>query len=212
ETLLSSQPPTFALSVANPPMHVINLHRLLYHAGESGIRRTAKEQGIPVRGSLFKAHKCVGCSRVKIRRWAIPRSTETRASTPYSQIFVDLTGPKPRTHGGNTYAMIIVDDTSRYAGISLLKKKNDAVGALQKWHKSTVIPAGVKVDFVRHDPGGEFQGGAFEELLQEMGARSEETNTGTPQQNGVAERRLALIDEGARASLYSAGLGGKLWL
>ncbi|CAN0508548.1 unnamed protein product, partial [Discosporangium mesarthrocarpum] len=75
--------------------------------------------------------------------------------------------------------------------------------------KSTVIPAGVKVDFVRHDPGGEFQGGAFEELLQEMGARNEETNTRTPQQNGVAERRLALIDEGARASLYSAGLG--LW-
>ncbi|CAN0500258.1 unnamed protein product, partial [Discosporangium mesarthrocarpum] len=172
-------------------MHVIHLHRLLNHAGESRIRRTAKEQGIPVRGSLFKVHKCVGCSRAKIRRRAIPRSTETRAGTPYCRICIDLTGPKPRTHGGNTYAMVIVDDASRYADIALLKKKNDAVGALRKWHKSTVIPAGVKVDFVCHDPGGEFQGGAFEELLQEMGARNEETNTGTPQQNGVAERRLA---------------------
>ncbi|CAN0377134.1 unnamed protein product, partial [Discosporangium mesarthrocarpum] len=108
--------------------------------------------------------------------------------------------------------MVIIDDVSRYANISLLKMKSDAVRALRRWYKSTAIPAGVKVDFVRHDPGGEFQGGAFEELLQEMGARNEETNTGTPQQNGVAERRLAIIDEGAPASLYSAGLDRKLWL
>ncbi|CAN0456982.1 unnamed protein product, partial [Discosporangium mesarthrocarpum] len=188
ETLVSSQPPTFAMSVANPPRHVINLYRLLDHAGESGIRRTAKEQGIPVRGSLSKAHKCVGCSRAKIRRQAIPSLTETRACSPLSRIFVDLTGPKPRTPGGNTYATVIVDDASRYANISLLKMKSDAVRALRRWYKSTAIPAGVKVDFVHHDPRVEFQGGAFEELLQEMRARNEETNTGTPQQSGVAER------------------------
>ncbi|CAN0512609.1 unnamed protein product, partial [Discosporangium mesarthrocarpum] len=33
-----------------------------------------------------------------------------------------------------------------------------------------------------------------------------------PKNNGVAERRLALIDMGARAHIYSAGLGEKLWL
>ncbi|CAN0510010.1 unnamed protein product, partial [Discosporangium mesarthrocarpum] len=152
-----------------------------------------KGTGHPCPRKSIQGTQVCGMQQGEIRRRAIPRSTETRAGTPYSRIFIDLTGPKPRTHGGNTYAMVIVDDASRYAGISLLKKKNDAVEALRKWHKSTVIPAGVKVDFVRHDPGGEFQGGAFEELLQEMGARNEETNTGTPQQNGVAERRLALI-------------------
>ncbi|CAN0458978.1 unnamed protein product, partial [Discosporangium mesarthrocarpum] len=90
------------MSVAIPPMHVINLHRLLNHAAESVIRHTAKEQLIPVRGSLSKAHKCVGCSRAKIRRQAIPSSTETRACAPFSRIFIDLTGPKPRTFRGNT--------------------------------------------------------------------------------------------------------------
>ncbi|CAN0225242.1 unnamed protein product [Discosporangium mesarthrocarpum] len=45
-----------------------------------------------------------------------------------------------------------------------------------------------------------------------MGVISEQTNTNRPQQNCVAERRIAMVDTGARASLYSAGLGEKMWL
>ncbi|CAM9780770.1 unnamed protein product, partial [Discosporangium mesarthrocarpum] len=70
----------------------------------------------------------------------------------------------------------------------------------------------MQVRYVRHDPGGEWQGPRFRALLEEMGAVSEQTNTNRLDQNGVAERRIAVLDTGARASLYSASLGDKLWL
>ncbi|CAN0045581.1 unnamed protein product, partial [Choristocarpus tenellus] len=45
-----------------------------------------------------------------------------------------------------------------------------------------------------------------------MGAVQEMTRTGEPQYNGVVERRIAQVDSGAKASIYSAGLEDKMWL
>ncbi|CAN0069030.1 unnamed protein product, partial [Discosporangium mesarthrocarpum] len=131
----------------------------------------------------------------------------------FSPLFVDISGPKRvQTLGKALYAAMVLDDAGRFTAPLLLLAKTDLVPALRRWYATAVVPTGLTVKYVLYDPGGEFRGQDFMGLLGEMGTADEETGTDTSQQNGVAERRMAVIDQGARASLYSAGLGDKLWL
>ena len=60
------------------------------------------------------------------------------------------------------------------------------------------------VDIVRFDNGGEFFGGEFASVCNELSNKQEFTPAYSPQYNGVAERGLGLIEEAAMAARIQA--------
>ncbi|CAM9668082.1 unnamed protein product, partial [Choristocarpus tenellus] len=156
---------------------------------------------------------CIGCAKGIRIKDHVPKSTNVRTKRPFTCIFIDLTGPKTvKSLGGAEYALAIVDDVTCFTWIRLLQKKSNAAKALRRWFKAEVLPSGRRIHYIRHDPGGERQSEEFQDLVTEMGVVKEMTRTGEPQYNSVAEHRIAQVDSGAMASIYSAGLGDKMWL
>ena len=62
-----------------------------------------------------------------------------------------------------------------------------------------------KVKYIRCDNAGENQG-KLQKVCASFGIELEYTAPYTPQMNGVVERRIAVLLNGARASLYAANL------
>lgn len=60
------------------------------------------------------------------------------------------------------------------------------------------------VEIIRSDNGGEFFGGEFASVCNELLIKQEFTPAHSPQYNGVAERGLGLIEEAAMAARVQA--------
>ena len=165
--------------------------RLLDHPSENITRGTARMSGVPLTGTQ---RPCVQCSESRVRRYAVPKSTESLTNERAERFFIDITGPFHATYlGGHRYAMLCVDDFTRFQFIRFLKHKRDAAKELLKLVAEHIAPLGIKIGTVRTDGGGEFEG-EFQSLL-ELRIKRETTPPHTPQYNGVVERALVLLQD-----------------
>ena len=185
-------------------------HRLLGHPSEEITRGTARMSGVPLTGTW---RPCVQCSESRVRRYAVPKSTESRANERAERFFIDITGPFHATSlGGNRYAMLCVDDFTRFKIFRFLKHKSDAAKDLRELVAEQISPSGFKIGTVRTDGGGEFEG-EFQSLLKGLGIKRETTPPRSPQYNVVMERALGLLRDKTVALLrsMSAGKSDRLW-
>ena len=153
------------------------------------------------------------CSESRVRRYSVPKSTESRANERAERFFIDITGPFHATSlGGNRYAMLFVDDFTHFKFIRFLKHKSDAAKALCELVVEHIAPPGIKIGTVRTDGGGELEG-EFQLLLKELEIKRETTPPHTPQYNGVVERALGLLRDKTVALLrgMAAGKSDRLW-
>ena len=145
------------------PRHIMEFHRLLGHPSEEITRGTARMSSVPQMGTL-SPH--VQCSESRVRRYAVPKSTESRTNERAERFFIDITGPFHVTSlGGNRYAMLCVDDFTRFKFTRFLKQKSDAANELRELVAKHTAPAGIKIGTVRTDGGREFEV-EFQSLLK----------------------------------------------
>ena len=184
-------------------MDVNDFHNIYAHSHEGLLRTTAKRLGIKLTGSL---DACTGCSMSKAIRKGIARETKCRSDKKLGRVYVDLGGKKAVVSiGGKYYPMIVKDDFTRRAWIYFLRSKSDAASAFRSFLAS-VRADGIPslVEIVRSDNGGEFFGGEFASVCNELLIKQEFTPAYSPQYNGVAERGLGLIEEAAMAARVQA--------
>ena len=132
------------------------------------------------------------CSESRVRRHAVPKSTESRTNERTERFFIDITGPfHVNSLGGNRYAMLCVDDFTRFTFIRFLKHKSDAAKDFCEPFAEHITPAGIKIGPVRTDGGGEFER-KCQSLLKELGIKRETTPPHIPHYNGVVERAHGL--------------------
>ena len=146
-------------------------------------------------------------------RHAVPKSTETRAEKRAGRVFIDLAGPfHVESLAGSRFAMLCVDDFSRYKIVAFMAKTSDATVVLRAIIARYFEPAGLNIGVIRTDNGGEFQG-AFPSLLAELSIKHERTPPYTPQHNGVAERTLGLLRDKTVVLLHGVteGASERLW-
>ena len=128
-----------------------------------------------------------------MRRYAVPKSTESRTNERAERFFVEITSPfRVTSLEGNRYVMLCVDDFTRFKFIRFLKHKCDAAKELRELVTEQIAPAGIKIGTVRTDNGGELEG-EFQSLLKGLGIKRETTPPHTPQYNGVVEGALGLL-------------------
>ena len=189
---------------------IMIFHQLVGHPGEDVTRRTAQVAGLRLTG---KWNACEKRSEARVVRHTVPKCTETRADKRAGRVFIDLVGIfHVESLAGSRFAMLCVDDFSRYKIVAFMVKKSDATAILRAIIARYFAPARVNVGVIWNDNGGDFQG-AFQSLLAELGIKEERPLPYTSQPNGVAERVLGLLRDKTVALLrdVTEGASERLW-
>jgi len=118
---------------------------------------------------------------------------------PLQLLLMDLFGPsRTMSFGGNYYALVIVDDYSRFTWTLFIIHKRDVFHAFKKLAKIIHNKKNLKIASIRSDHGGKFENKDFESFCDENGIEHNFFSHRTPQQNGVVERKNRSLEKIAR--------------
>ena len=129
------------------------------------------------------------------------------------RLFVDTSGAYPETPAGKKYLVCVVDDKTRKSWSEFRRTKSEIVKIMEKKIEE-LKNMGHTVKYLRCDNAGEHQS-KMAEMCKKYSVEMEYTAPYTPQMNGVVERRIAVLLNGARAAMYAANFNEetrkKLW-
>ncbi|CAI7870293.1 unnamed protein product, partial [Closterium sp. NIES-54] len=163
------------------------------------------------------APTCVPC--VEGRQRAAPHSSEfPPTEAPLQTLHMDLWGPaRVRGQGHERYFLLVVDDYSRYTTVFPLRSKGEVTEVLIDWIRATRLRLresfGSDFPVLRlySDRGGEFSSALLGAFCRAQGIRQTFTLPASPQQNGIAERRIGMVMDVARTSMIHAAAPHFLW-
>jgi len=144
----------------------------------------------------------------------------TRSSDILEIIHTDIYRPDLYSHS-HKYFISFIDDYSRYMYLYMLHNKNEALDAFKIFKAEVEKQCGKQIKILRSDRGREYYGiytedgqtlGLFAKFLQEHGIVAQYTMPGSPDQNGVAERRNRTLLDMVRSMLSSSKLPKSLWV
>ncbi|CAI7854628.1 unnamed protein product [Closterium sp. NIES-53] len=163
------------------------------------------------------APTCVPC--VEGRQRAAPHSSEfPPTEAPLQTLHMDVWGPA-RVHGQGheRYFLLVVDDYSRYTAVFPLRSKGDVTEVLIDWIRAARLQlkecfgSDFPVLRLHSDRGGEFSSDLLRAFCRAEGIRQTFTLPASPQQNGIAERRIGMVMDVARTSMIHADAPHFLW-
>ncbi|CAI5996946.1 unnamed protein product [Closterium sp. NIES-65] len=160
------------------------------------------------------APTCVPC--VEGRQRAAPHSSEfPPIEAPLQTLHMDVWGPaRVRGQGHERYFLLVVDDYSRYTSVFPLRSKGDVTQVLIDWIRAARLQLRESFgsDFCVHSGRGEeFSSALLGAFCQAQGIRQTFTLPASPQQNGIAERRIGMVMDVARTSMIHAAAPHFLW-
>ncbi|KAM1665078.1 hypothetical protein ACFXTN_040504 [Malus domestica] len=139
-----------------------------------------------------------------------------RSSELLETVHTDLCGPFPTPClNGQKYFISFIDDHSRFMYLYLLNDKAKVLSAFKTYKVEVEKQNERKIKIIRSDRGGEFYGrytekgqvpGPFAKFLEEEGIIAQYTMPGTPQQNGVAERRNRTLMDMVKSMISNSSL------
>ena len=102
----------------------------------------------------------------------------------------DVCGPmSDQARGGYEYFITFTDDYSRFGYVYLMNRKSETFEKFKEFRAEVENQLGKRIKAIWSDCGGEYLLSDFKDYLTENGIISQLTTLGTPQQNGVVERR-----------------------
>ncbi|CAI5954084.1 unnamed protein product [Closterium sp. NIES-65] len=155
-------------------------------------------------------HPCVPCVEGRLR--ATPHSSPfPPTEAPMQTLHMDVWGPaRVRGQGHERYFLLVVDDYSRYTTVFPLHSKGEVTEVLIDWIRAARLQLrrSFGSDFpvlrLHSDKGGEFCSGLLGAYCRARGIRQTFTLPDSPQQNGIAERRIGIVMDVARTSMVHA--------
>ncbi|CAI7790174.1 unnamed protein product, partial [Closterium sp. NIES-54] len=131
---------------------------------------------------------------------------------------MDVWGHAPvRGQGHERYFLLVVDDYSRYTTVFPLGSKGDVTEVLIDWIRAARLQlresfgSGFPVLRLHSDRAGEFSSARLGAFCRARGIRQTFTLPASPQQNGIAERRIGMVMDVARTSMIHAAAPHFLW-
>ncbi|CAI7888848.1 unnamed protein product [Closterium sp. NIES-53] len=142
---------------------------------------------------------CVPC--VEGRQRAAPHSSAfPPTKAPLQTLHMDVWGPaRVRGQGHERYFLLVVEDYSRYTTVFPLRSKGDVTEVLIDWIRAARLQLRESFgsDFpvlrLHSDRGGEFSSARLGAFCRARGILQTFTLPASPQQNGIAERRIGMV-------------------
>lgn len=193
-------------------------HRRLGHISRNRIEKLVKN-GILENLDFTDFQICVDC--IKRKQTKHTKKGATRSNELLEIIHTDICGPlNIPCLSGEKYFITFIDNFSRYGYVYLIHEKSQAVDILEVYITEVERQLDRKVKIVRSDRGGEYYGkydesgqnpGPFAKFLEKKGICAQYTMPGTPQQNGVAERRNRTLKDMVRSMLSYSIVPISMW-
>ncbi|CAI7828659.1 unnamed protein product [Closterium sp. NIES-54] len=163
------------------------------------------------------APTCVPC--VKGQQRAAPHSSEfPPTEAPLQTLHMDVWGPaRVRGQGHECYFLLVVDDYSRYTTVFPLRSKGEVTEVLIDWIRAARLQlrdcfgSDFPVLRLHSDRGGEFSSDLLRAFCRAEGIRQTFSLPASPQQNGIAERRIGMVMDVACTSMIHAATPHFLW-
>ena len=92
-----------------------------------------------------------------------------------------------------------------------MRHKSEAFDKFQEYKAKAEKQLSVHIKQLRSDRGGEYLSGEFKSYLAQEGIISQLSSPGTPQQNGVSERRNRTLLDMVRSMLSYSSLPESFW-
>ncbi|CAI7757513.1 unnamed protein product [Closterium sp. NIES-54] len=153
------------------------------------------------------APTCVPC--VKGRQRSAPHSSSfAPTEAPLHTLHIDVWVPaRVCRQGHERYFLLVVDDYSRYTTVFPLRSKGEVPEVLIDWIRgarrqlSESFGSDLPVLRLHSDRGGEISSDLLRAFCRSEGIRQTFTLPASPQQNGIAERRIG-IGHGRRSYIH----------
>ena len=192
-------------------------HRRLGHISIERIKRLVKE-GVLATLDFTDFQTCVDC--IKGKQTNMSKKGARRSTELLEIIHTDICSPDIDVHG-QKYYITFIDDFSRFMYLYVLQNKQEALDVFKVFKAEVEKQTGKQIKIVRSDRGGEYYGrytedgqapGPFAKFLEENGIVAQYTMPGSPDQNGVAERRNRTLLDMVRSMISSSKLPKSLWI
>ena len=184
-----------------PKMSRDEAHQKWGHPHYDQMNKMANYNKVRLTGKLST---CAGCAIIKSRAMKTTRTCSKPAKSNGERLFIDTTGPYPKSRGGMRYWMCAVDDRSDKTWTHFAASKNHMV-AFVKNLVTEINGLGLKVRYIRCDNAGEHQE-ALKKYCLEIGIVLEYTAPNTPQQNGRVEKKIHILWQRAMTMMANANL------
>ena len=117
-----------------------------------------------------KDHICEACQKGKQTKHSFKSKNMVSTSKPLELLQMDLFGPS-RTMSPcvNYYALVVVDDFSKFIWTLFLELKSDAFSTFKKLAKRLQNTCCNNICAIRSDHGGEFQNEKFSSFCKKVG-------------------------------------------
>ncbi|KAD4888796.1 hypothetical protein E3N88_20869 [Mikania micrantha] len=194
-------------------------HQRLGHISRDRLSRLVKDEVLPSL-DFTDFGTCVKCLKGKMR--IATKKGATRSSNLLEIIHTDISGPYTIAGiTGHTSFITFIDDYYRYMYLYLIKDKSKSLTNFKDYKTEVENQLDLKIKVVRSDRGGEYYGrhtdvgqapGLFYEFCKGQVIVNQYTMPGTPQQNGVAERRNRTLMNMMRSMLANSDLPSFLWI
>ncbi|CAI7806230.1 unnamed protein product, partial [Closterium sp. NIES-54] len=140
------------------------------------------------------------------------------AQAPLQTLHMDVWGPAHvRGQGHERYFLLVVNNYSRYTTVFPLCSKGEVTEVLIVWIRVARLQLRDRFgsDFpvlrLHSDRGGEFSSDLLRAFCRAEGICQAFTLPASPQQNGIAERRIGMVMDVARTSMIHAAAPHFLW-
>ncbi|CAI5937762.1 unnamed protein product [Closterium sp. NIES-65] len=124
--------------------------------------------------------------------------------------------PRLSGQGQERYFLLVVDDYSRYTTVFPLRSKGDVTEVIDLIRAARLqlresFGSDFPVPRLHSDRGGEFSSARLGAFCRAQGIRQTFMLPTSPQQNGIAERRIGMVMDVARMSMMHAAAPHFLW-
>ncbi|GJZ97390.1 RNA-directed DNA polymerase, eukaryota, reverse transcriptase zinc-binding domain protein [Tanacetum coccineum] len=194
-------------------------HKRLGHISKERLQRLVKNEILP-NLDFTNFGLCVEC--IKGKQTKHRKKGAIRSNDLFEIIHTNICGPfDTPSFTGEKYFITFIDDFSCYGYVYLLHEKSQSINALEVFVNEVERQLDKKVNIVRSDRGGEYYRkndesgqclGPFAKFLESHSICAQYTMPGTPQQNGVAERRNRTLMEMVRSMISKSSLPKSLWI
>lgn len=157
--------------------------------------------------------ECLSCDVVKTTFKQLKPRSEKLSSKPLELIHSDIKGPIniDSVTENSKYIITFIDDFSRYAFISILSNRAQALEAFKSFQSIVEPLLKSKVQSIMSDNAKEYRSREFRDYLTACQIQHLFSAPETPEQNGIAERFNRTLQENVQVLLRDAKLKSYMW-
>ena len=208
-----SESQTGCFHVSDPPAELAapHDHERFGHSGNSKIDALVKMSVInKSTAEAYKQNPCSDCQLANGIRDPYP-SVDGVAVQPGDVLHADLLHFPEATLNGRKYALVTIDEYSRYVQVALLTKKSEAAAHLVRILKRTQTLTNHPVKYLRTDLGGEFHSSMLKVEKEMLGISDQHIPARCHESNGLVERVNRTLGSMVRAVLKSSHFPHAFW-